>query len=727
MAHDRHNICRRIEAEGRAAAELKAWAAKVNATAGQRIEAAEEAHSTLELRVRTLELKPRTPALATTPNLVPAASQGVPATGAETVPKTTMEFVGGATSSSAMSLDASKPPLSLQDRLAAAKQAAAAKQGSANQRLAAEENDEGSMMGESVDTINSKSTSDFQRYGHDDGSQTDHSSDNGGGDDDIKAKTDVGSSSGRIASASASTGKRGLAPVDGAATTQVPAQDSQANQSPSPNSTSSHSRRRHDPRSRYGMPQDFAIDDESESEQRAAETAGPTPSALSLLSDGGAPTPTPGGTNGGGGWTPAQTLQTNTTLSSDFTEQTLSSTAGAFAAKDTTGQSGEKQAADSDAAGSAAKGELQDAIAGPDQSPQHASHLTPTNKLAAAKGSPPGSLSAGTGRLSPPGSRGLGGGSLLAPLRGLSPGQATTVGGLAPIRLSPGSGGGLGGSPSSLGGSPGSKPVGESKEADDASETPSGAAEAKGGHGAEGLKEDVDASKAPAASLVHEDSGASFASDETGTTATATQQTNDEARRVRAIQHLSSPSTAPGAGLTPSARGWASDRVEAHIRDVLGMPDMARLFKEKRLDSKAVTHFEREDFTEPPPDGFGMAEDDPNLDRIWGFVEELQQFESRGGGGGGDGSGMGDGGKGESRGGNGEGGDRQAADTARSEKEIIEETVRKEGWTKHIAKNGKDYWAVIGKPEVSTWTQPRPGDLERKLRDLEAKNRAATG
>ena len=603
------------------------WAAKVSATAEQRVEAVEEAHSTLELRVRTLELKPRTPALAAAPNLAATALQGVPATGAETTPDKATEFVGGATSPSAMSLDASKPPLSLQDRLAAAKQAAASKRGSANLRSAAEENDEGSVMGESVDTINSKSTSDFQRYGHDDGSQTDHSSDNGGGDDGVEAKTEADLSGGRIASASASTGERGLAPVDAAATTQAPVQDSHANQSPSPNSTSSHSRRRHDPRSRYGMPQDFAVDDESESEQRAADTAGPTPSALSLLSDGGAPTPTPGGTNGGGGWTPAQTLQTNTTLSSDFTEQTLSSTAGA--AKDTAEQGGEKQGAVGDSAGSIAKGEQQDAMAGPGQSPHHTPHLTPTNKLASAKGSPPGSLSsAGTGRLSPPGSRGLGGGSLLAPLRGLSPGQAMPVGGLAPIRLSPGSGGGLGGSPNSLGGSPGSKAVGESKDAGGASETPTGAAEAMGGLGVEELKQDPGASNAPAASLVHEDSGASFASDDTGAAAAATQQANDEARQARAIQQLKSPSTALGAGLTPSARGWASDRVEAHIRDVLGMPDMARLFKEKRLDSKAVTHFEREDFTEPPPDGFGMAEDDPNLDKIWGFVEELQQFES---------------------------------------------------------------------------------------------------
>ena len=87
------------------------------------------------------------------------------------------------------------------------------------------------------------------------------------------------------------------------------------------------------------------------------------------------------------------------------------------------------------------------------------------------------------------------------------------------------------------------------------------------------------------------------------------------------------------------------------------------------------------------------------------------------GGGGGGGGGGGDGGD----------GDGQAAGNARSEKEVVEEAIRKEGWTKHIAKNGKDYWAVIGKPEVSTWTQPRPGDLQRKLRDLEAKNRAATG
>ena len=53
--------------------------------------------------------------------------------------------------------------------------------------------------------------------------------------------------------------------------------------------------------------------------------------------------------------------------------------------------------------------------------------------------------------------------------------------------------------------------------------------------------------------------------------------------------------------------------------------------------------------------------------------------------------------------------------------EIVEEAIRKEGWTKHVGRNGKNYWAVIGKPELSTWTQPRPGDLARKLRELDGK------
>ena len=358
------------------------------------------------------------------------------------------------------------------------------------------------------------------------------------------------------------------------------------------------------------MPQDFAAEDELNSTASGPTAvdgaAVPTPSALSLLSGGGAPTPTPGG----GPWTP----QTNATVSSDFTpEQTLMSTAAE--------QKPVAVAGDGDAAGASAKSEA-----------GGTSSLGPNDKLTMAKGSPQGSLgSVGTGRLSPPGSKGLGGGGLLAPLRGFSPGQATPGGGLAPIRLSPGSGGGggLGGSPgSNLGGPPGVKAVGEAKRTEGestAGEALPSAAEAKEaarGDDGDGDKPQQEkhggASDAPVATLAHEDSGASFASDDTGTP----QQASVDARRSRALEQAppSALSAVAGAGevggLTPSARGWGSDRVETHIREVLGMQDMARLFKERRLDSKAVTHFEREDFTAAPPGGFGMAEDDPNLDQV---------------------------------------------------------------------------------------------------------------
>ena len=83
-----------------------------------------------------------------------------------------------------------------------------------------------------------------------------------------------------------------------------------------------------------------------------------------------------------------------------------------------------------------------------------------------------------------------------------------------------------------------------------------------------------------------------------------------------------------------------------------------------------MTHFEREDFTAPPPNGFGMDADDPNLDKIWGFVEELQKFEGKGGEGNADA--------------------KPVVDDQMSEADLIEETIRKEGWTKHIARNGKE-------------------------------------
>ncbi len=37
------------------------------------------------------------------------------------------------------------------------------------------------------------------------------------------------------------------------------------------------------------------------------------------------------------------------------------------------------------------------------------------------------------------------------------------------------------------------------------------------------------------------------------------------------------------------------------------------------------------------------------------------------------------------------------------------EQLRVEGWSKHIGKNGKDFWAVIGDAKLSTWTRPKPG------------------
>ena len=38
--------------------------------------------------------------------------------------------------------------------------------------------------------------------------------------------------------------------------------------------------------------------------------------------------------------------------------------------------------------------------------------------------------------------------------------------------------------------------------------------------------------------------------------------------------------------------------------------------------------------------------------------------------------------------------------------------LRSEGWSKHTGnKNGRPFWAVIGEPRLSTWTQPSTGDL----------------
>ena len=72
-----------------------------------------------------------------------------------------------------------------------------------------------------------------------------------------------------------------------------------------------------------------------------------------------------------------------------------------------------------------------------------------------------------------------------------------------------------------------------------------------------------------------------------------------------------------------------SDRVQAHIRDVLGLPHVARFFKDKRMDGNAATVFERADFMAPKPDGLGLAEDDKDLDAIMQFIEELKKCEAK--------------------------------------------------------------------------------------------------
>lgn len=81
-----------------------------------------------------------------------------------------------------------------------------------------------------------------------------------------------------------------------------------------------------------------------------------------------------------------------------------------------------------------------------------------------------------------------------------------------------------------------------------------------------------------------------------------------------------------GLELDPS---WNAEQLSSHIRDVLGLPELAALFKTKRIDVKAASYIHREDFTEPPPSGFGLVEDGPELEKIWAFLVELRESVSQ--------------------------------------------------------------------------------------------------
>lgn len=66
-------------------------------------------------------------------------------------------------------------------------------------------------------------------------------------------------------------------------------------------------------------------------------------------------------------------------------------------------------------------------------------------------------------------------------------------------------------------------------------------------------------------------------------------------------------------------------QVSSYIRDHLSLPEVAEMFRSKRIDSRAACQMEREDLTLEEPAGFGIAEDDPRLEAIWGFLSELQR------------------------------------------------------------------------------------------------------